>query len=155
MRVSPEGRRGSCRSRTRFKHPLKKVARTFCGAGGDRLSAEDRGLARSILHAATGVGFRFYIGSIPGLRHVGALGHLRAAAAGVLLVAILGARQSVLEFHGLDHRKRICFSGRSNPGELRFKFAWSIASVRSRIRVAIGAATEPPCSPPCTMTAIV
>ena len=38
------------------------------------------------------------------------------------------------------------------------KVPWSIASVRSRMRAAIGNATVPPCppcSPPCTITAIV
>ncbi len=76
------------------------------------------------MHPATGVGLRFYIWSIPGFGHVGALGHLRSAGAGILLVAIPGARHCVLEFDRLDHGKRIRFAGRGDPGELRFEFAF-------------------------------
>ena len=61
--------------RGRPKSRSKKL-RVRCGVRSrDRLSANDAACARRILHPAAGVGFRFYIWSVAGFGHVGALGH--------------------------------------------------------------------------------
>ena len=141
--------------RGRLKHPLKKVAGTLRRRSGDRLSANDAARARRILHPAAGVGLRFYIWSVPGFGHVGALGHLRGAGAGILLVAVPAPGIASLNLIALIMANGFGLLAGATQASCGSNLPSSIASVRSRIRVAIGAATEPPCSPPCTMTAMV
>ena len=63
-------------------------------------------------------------------------------------------RARIFEVDRFDELEGIWLLRRLEPGQLGIECPSSIARVRSRIRVAIGAATAPPPLPPCTMTAI-